>query len=423
MKLTPLASALAVAALTFSAGAAATNGYFSHGYGIKSKGMGGAGIALPQDSLAAAINPAGMVLVGSRLDAGLDWFHPTRGSEIRGNAYPDADYDANDKQDFFIPEFGYNKMLDERTSLGIAAYGNGGMNSDYKVNSFERFGATGSSGVNLEQLFIAPTLAYKLAPNHSVGVSLNFAYQRFSAKGLGPFAMTGPMQASASPANVTNNGTDSATGWGVRVGWIGQLTPQLAVGATYQSKTNMSKLDKYQGLFAEQGSMDIPENYGAGLAFKATPQLTVAADVVRINYSAIKSIGNGIANMTVLGNPLGAANGPGFGWRDMTVVKLGVSYAANNNLTLRAGYNHGEQPIPSAETFLNILSPGVVEDHLTLGATWALDSKSEISVSYLHAFKKTVNGSSGAIPASYGGGTANLYMYQDALGIAYGLKL
>lgn len=418
-----LASALAVAALTIPTVATATNGYFSHGYGIKSKGMGGAGIALPQDSLAAAINPAGMALVGNRLDVGLDWFHPTRGSEIRNNAFPDADYDANDKQDFFIPEFGYNKMIDERMSLGIAAYGNGGMNSDYATNSFQRFGGTGSSGVNLEQLFIAPTLAYKLTPSHSLGVSLNLAYQHFSAKGLGPFAMTGPMQASASPGNVTNNGTDSATGWGVRIGWTGQLTPDLAVGATYQSKTNMSKLDKYQGLFAEQGAMDIPENYGVGLAFKATPQLTVAADVVRINYSAIRSIGNGIANMTVLGNPLGTANGPGFGWSDMTVVKLGASYAYSNNLTLRAGYNHGKQPIPSSETFLNILSPGVVEDHLTFGASWALDSKSEISVSYLHAFKKTVNGSPGAIPASYGGGTANLYMYQDALGIAYGLKM
>jgi long-chain fatty acid transport protein len=423
MKLKTLAGALAVAILAFPATSSATNGYFSHGYGIKAKGMGGAGIALPQDALAAAINPAGMVLVGNRLDVGLDWFHPVRGSEIRGNAYPDADYDANDKQDFFIPEFGYNKMLGERMSLGIAAYGNGGMNSDYKVNSFERFGATGSSGVNLEQLFIAPTFAIKPAPGHAIGVSLNFAYQRFSAKGLGPFAMTGPMQASAAPGSVTNNGTDAATGWGVRVGWIGQLTPDLALGATYQSKTAMSKLDKYQGLFAEQGNMDIPENYGLGLAFKATPQLTVAADVVRINYSAIKSIGNGIDHMTLLGNPLGADNGPGFGWEDMTVYKLGVSYEANRNLLLRAGYNHGKQPIPGSETFLNILAPGVVEDHVTLGATWAIDSKSEISLSYMHAFKNTVYGSGNAIPASYGGGSANLYMYQDTLGIAYGLKL
>ena len=58
MKRNLLAAAIAAALLPFSAGA--TTGYFQHGYGIKSKGMGGVGIALPQDSLAAATNPAGM---------------------------------------------------------------------------------------------------------------------------------------------------------------------------------------------------------------------------------------------------------------------------------------------------------------------------------------------------------------------------
>jgi len=418
-----LAGACAIALIALPGIASATNGYFSHGYGIKSKGMGGVGIALPQDTLAAAINPAGMVQVGNRLDVGLDWFHPVRGAEIRGNAFPDADYDGNNKRDFFIPEFGYNKMLNQRMSLGIAAYGNGGMNSDYAVNSFDRFGGTGSSGVNLEQLFISPTLALKLNQNHAVGVSLNLAYQRFSAKGMGPFDLTGPGQASASPGSVTNNGTDSATGWGVRLGWSGQITPELTLGATYQSKTSMSKLDKYKGLFAEQGGMDIPENYGAGIAFKATPKLTVAADVVQINYSSIRAVGNTLANMTVLGNPLGSNNGPGYGWSDMTVYKLGANYEVGKNLVVRAGYNHGKQPVPGSETFLNILSPGVVEDHLTLGATWTLANKAEISVSYMHAFKKTVQGSSTSIPASYGGGSANLYMYQDSLGIAYGMKM
>lgn len=423
MTLKTLTGACAVALLAIPGLASATNGYFSHGYGIKAKGMGGAGIAQPQDTLAAAINPAGMVQVGDRLDVGLDWFRPVRGSEIRGNAFPDADYDANNKQDFFIPEFGYNRMLNERMSLGVAAYGNGGMNSDYATNAFQRFGGTGSAGVNLEQLFISPTFAMKLNQSNAIGVSLNLAVQRFSAKGLGPFAMSGPGQASASPANVTNNGTDTALGWGVRVGWSGQISPDLTLGATYQSRTSLDKLDKYQGLFAEQGGMDIPENYGAGIAFKATPRLTVAADVVQINYSKIKAVGNTLSNMTVLGNPLGADNGPGFGWNDMTVYKLGANYEFSKNLVVRAGYNHGKQPIPSSETFLNILAPGVVEDHITLGATWTLENKAEVSVSYMHSFKNTVQGSSTSIPASYGGGSANLYMYQDSLGIAYGMKM
>ena len=40
--------------VTVSFNAAATNGYFAHGYGTKNKGLAGGGVALPQDSMIAA---------------------------------------------------------------------------------------------------------------------------------------------------------------------------------------------------------------------------------------------------------------------------------------------------------------------------------------------------------------------------------
>ena len=52
--------AAALAALCVAAAAQtahATNGYFSHGYGVKSQAIAGVGIALPQDGLTAATNP------------------------------------------------------------------------------------------------------------------------------------------------------------------------------------------------------------------------------------------------------------------------------------------------------------------------------------------------------------------------------
>ena len=47
----------------------ATDGYFPHGYGVKSQGMGGIGVAFPQDSIAAAMNPAGMGRKWAMLEA------------------------------------------------------------------------------------------------------------------------------------------------------------------------------------------------------------------------------------------------------------------------------------------------------------------------------------------------------------------
>lgn len=409
---------LALAAIGFAGSAFATNGYFSHGYGIKSKGMGGVGIAFAEDSLAAATNPANMVLLGNRWDAGVDYFRPQREATITGNgAGANGTYDGNGRSDYLVPEFGYNQMVGNDMSFGVSVYGNGGMATSYKNNPFAAFGGTGTAGVDLMQLFIAPTLSKKINANHAVGVSLKLAYQTFRAKGLQPFAGI-----SSDAASLTNNGYDSSYGYGLGLGWTGQISPTVTLGATYQSRTYMQKFDKYKGLFAEQGDFDIPENFGLGLAWKTTPQLTVAADIQRINYSSVKSISNPLVFPP--GGPgdlLGADGGSGFGWRDMTVLKLGVSYEMNKDLTLRAGISHARQPIPSSQTFFNILAPGVIEDHLTLGATWKMSNDGELSVAYMHAFNKDVNGS-GSIPAGFGAGEANLKMYQDSFGVAYGKK-
>ncbi len=100
---------------------------------------------------------------------------------------------------------------------------------------------------------------------------------------------------------------------------------------------------------------------------------------------------------------MGATSGAGFGWQDINAYKLGVSHAYSPTFTVRAGYDHCDQPIPNSQTLLNIVAPGIVQDHLTLGGTWTLADKSEISVAYVHAFKKTVNGSGygpGSIPGT-----------------------
>ncbi|MEO8332591.1 MAG: outer membrane protein transport protein [Gallionella sp.] len=411
MKINKIAVSLIAAGVMASPLAQATNGYFSHGYGMKAKGMAGVGIALPQDSLAAATNPAGIVMVGNRIDVGVDLFKPNRNTELTSLMGPAAGtYSGNGDSSFVIPEFGYNKMLGTDSAVGVAVYGNGGMNTKYTDFNTRTGGAmfgTGDLGVDLSQLFIAPTYARKLNPDNSIGISLNLAYQRFKAEGLQNFAMF-----SATPGSLSNNGYDSSTGWGVRIGWTGQITPAVSLGATYQTKTKMGKFSKYAGLFAEQGGFDIPANYGVGVAFKLDNSTTLAADVQTIQYSGVKSIAN---SGNVL-QPLGSNGGPGFGWKDMTVLKFGASHKYDSNLEVRAGFSTGKQPIPDNETQFNVLAPGIVENHLTLGGTWTLANNGEVTVGYMHAFKKTVTGT---------GATAgfNLNMSEDSLGVAYGWKM
>jgi long-chain fatty acid transport protein len=402
----------------------ATNGYFSHGYGAKAQGIAGVGIALPLDGLAAATNPAGTALVGNRYDFGLTLFVPSRGADIRGNgAGLNGSYSGDGTSTFLIPDFGYTRQINANLSVGLAVYGNGGMNTDYGQNPFASFfppGTAGSAGINLEQLFISPSLAYKVSDANTFGAALNVAYQRFEAKGL-PF---GNPLFSSSPANVSDKGVDSSTGVGVRLGWIGKVSPQLSLGATWASKIS-GKFDNYKGLFADGGGFDVPENYGFGLAFEATPVWTLAADVQTIRYSQVGSVGNSVSKL-LTGTPLGAANGPGFGWKDVTVLKLGVSHKLRSDLTLRGGVSVANQPVPDAETFFNILAPGVITKHLTLGATWTTPSDGELTGYLAHAFGETVSGKAsiapGTPPAGFGGGAANVRLKENLIGISYGWK-
>ena len=447
MRINKIAVSLIAAGVMASPLAHATNGYFSHGYGMKAKGMGGASTAMAIDTFGGANNPARMVWAGNRLDIGVDLFMPERSASRQGSngAFsPTGQYDGvseSGSNSFLIPEFGYNKLINPDLSLGVTVYGNGGMNTDYSPGLNGGAGAPafapscagapakilfgcGKLGVDLMQLIIAPTASYKINANNSIGVSPLLGYQRFKVDGLQAFDEMG---FSSSPGNVTNKGYDSSTGWGARIGWLGKLSDTVTLGAAYSTKMKMGKFDKYKGLFAEGGGFDIPENYNIGIAVKATPETTVAFDIQQINYSKVKSIANAVSNSLVAppADGLGSTNGSGFGWRDQTVYKLGVEYEYSNSLVLRAGYNYGKSPVRNDsinDVTFNILAPGVVEQHLTLGTTWTLDNKSELTVSYMHAFSNSVTGPS--VTSLLGiGGTETLQMSQNAIGVAYSIKL
>ena len=407
----------ALFALSFSSASFATTGYFMHGYGVKAQGNAGTAIAQFQDALTIANNPAGLSWIGDRVDIGVTVFAPDRSAEITGNdAHANGQYDGNGRKYFVIPEIALNHQVNDQVALGLAIYGNGGMNTGYKQNPYAAFGNTGTAGVDLTQAFISPAVSWKYAKNQSIGVATNILYQRFEARGLSGFAGF-----SADGANLSNRGKDSSTGVGARIGWAGTFFDEhLTLGANYSSKINADPFDKYQGLFAQKGDFDVPESYGVGAAVKITPQLTVAADVQRINYSDVKSVGNPF-DVTQLqqGHVFGTQKGPGFGWNDINIYKLGVSYQAHPKLILRAGYSYNDQPIPDSEVFLNILAPGVVQDHISVGATWNIDQHQELSIAYTHALEDEVKGQ---ISPAFGGGEAKLKMSQDILGLSYGYK-
>jgi long-chain fatty acid transport protein len=389
-----LATAAAIPAALVTALAAApalaTHGYFSNGYGTHYKGMGGAGVALHLDTLAPATNPAAMAFLGSRFDASIAVFNPNRSYDVIGNpsGYPGTFGLApgkveSDSRYFPVPAFGASWKAGDDGAFGLVLYGNGGMNTNWPTATFY---AGSPTGVNLSQMFVAPTYAVKIAGKHALGVTAIGAVQWFKGEGVASFA---PF--SEAPQQLTNNGNSYSYGGGVRLGYLGEWSRYLSFGASYQTRIWMTEFDEYAGLFAEHGGFDVPATWVAGIAVKPTENLDVAIDVQRVMYSDVESVHDPLLP-NLMQVPLGAHDAAGFGWQDVTAVKGGVQLRAGKGWTWRAGYSYGRQPIPPSEVIFNILAPGVEEQHATFGFSRLLGNSQEIGVALMRAFSHAVTG-------------------------------
>ena len=408
-----LAALIISSVLFFPLRAAATNGYWAHGHGTKSKAMAGAGAALPLSGMDAAVNPATMVYVGNRLDLGVSAFRPSRGFTADDNgqsgvASLPSGTSTSRNDTFIIPHLARNWLLDDKASLGITMGGHGGMNTQYDSPVFASFNngsnlATSPTGIDLRQIFLGLTYSRKITPDHAIGITPIFAGQSIKVSGLEPFKAY-----SLDPDAVTNKGYDYSYGAGLKIGWYSRLTDTFAIGLSYQSRMWMSRFNSYQGLFAEQGDFDIPPQFNAGIAYKLTPTLTLLADVQRIFYEEVKTISNTSNLVFTPGTiQLGTDSGLGFGWNNVTIEKFGLQWEYRPDLVFRGGYSHSNQAIGSEQVLFNILAPATVRDHFTFGFTRVVNHI-DLNFSFLYAPEDRVYGTN----PNTGSQTMNLHMDQ-----------
>ena len=424
MKKALLATATTIPLVILVPVAHATNGLAPIGLGQIHKAMGGAAVGNPQNTTTMMTNPAAASFIADGYDVGGEIFQPKRttiSSLPAGFGPGGTEYNGDKSNAYFIPEAAY-KRDKGRHSLGFVLYGNGGMNTSYEnspvfptgapaPNDFAPFngGAPSNTGIDLKQIFLAPTISTKLNDKHSVGLSVNLVLQRFHAEGIQAFQG----DPRANPADLKafqEPGTDSSHGVGATIGWMGEFSDNFTMGASYRFKTDMSKFDKYSGLFEGGGDLDVPGALTIGASVKVTPKTTFAVDVQKIYYSDVDAIGNSVTSPT----QLGSSGGPGFGWEDQTIFKIGMKTQATSKLAIMAGYNHGSSPVGPEDTFFGVLAPAVTEDHLSVGFEYTLGKKSTLIGTYRHAFKNTVNGDAN--------NPFNLEMEQNAIGLAYSKK-
>ncbi|SAK79193.1 Outer membrane protein transport protein (OMPP1/FadL/TodX) [Caballeronia temeraria] len=365
--------------------ASAVDGIALSGSNVLSAGMAGTSIAFPQDSTAAADNPAGMGLVGSRTDFGVQFLEPLTDFE-----YGSTSNTLHSGKVYAVPGGGANWQISPRLTFGVSLFGVG-VGTSYGRPALPIAGA-GVAQSSLQTAVAAPTVTYRITEHSIVGFSLALAYQRFSANGAIVPMGDGTLQP------LPSHGVSNAFGYGARIGYIWNPVPAFTFGASYASRIRMSKLAGYKDdlLAGGGGRIDIGAQYGLGIAYKIVPSVTLAADWLHMEFSN-----------TVIGSA------EGFGWQNQDFFRLGAAWDVDSRWTLRTGLSRGNHPIGPSVVAQNLLSAMPVSTSVSVGTTYRFNKTDEVSGVFEYGFPVTVTGEGASTGFS-------LRTRTEVVGISYG---
>lgn len=384
---------------------------------VKAWGMGGCGVANPQDALAAAYNPAGMVWVGTRADLGAHWRYQNANIDVTDDTLgASGTYSANRGQNFGTPDFGFNWMVFDScdVSIGCVAYTRDFFKASYS-SGLPVFG-TSPMSMELWQGVISPCFSMRFE-RFSCGITADFIGQRLKVRGLENFDNA---IFSASPGNVTNRKDSFTQGITYTLGAMYKWTNCLTIGGIWQLHAKAHHFRKYRGLVSENGELEIPTRIRGGLYWRFAPCYGLALDVEHIAWNKVRWWHHGFPadSATLTEYPFGSAKGPGFGWEDQTFFSVGGDIQLSQAVTFRLGYRYGRSPVKKTETLMNILTMNIIEQDVTIGCTVDMGYSGQFSGYYAYSIPRKRNGV--PIGTDFGGGTYDLNAERHAAGFSLG---
>ena len=401
MKLSKKFFALTPLCALLGAGSAfATNGMLMEGYGPISTAMGGASQAYDHGTAAMAQNPATLALGSAqpRLDLAVGFLGPKVTSSMPG--MPEA---ASGGTSYMMPALGYVTRSGALT-YGVGMFAQGGMGTEYGSDSFLAMGSRDAARSELSVgNFILP-IAYQVNPDVTVGATIDYMWS-----GLDMLMAATPMQlgqmvtggtgqlggaisagalntATWARLNFTDNdkftGAAKATGWGAKIGGTVKVSKDVTLGASYRLKSALEDMKTSSGgasmtanaggasfaSFQDTGRISIinfqmPSVLAVGGSWQVRPDLMLVADIKSIGWAEVTKSFKMRFDSAQMGGSVSFELPQN--WKDQTVLNLGMAWQANQQLTVRAGLNLADNPIP--DMYVNPLFPATVKSHATVG--------------------------------------------------------
>ncbi|MFV0530884.1 MAG: OmpP1/FadL family transporter [Flavobacteriales bacterium] len=349
--------------------------------GIKQAGMGHTGVAVVHDASSVFFNPAGLALIDSKwsVSAGFSGisFNVSYLDPATGRSYQ-TDNPIGTPVSFYL-----SHKIGDRWAAGIGVYTPYGSaikwGKDWPGQAIIR-------DIELQTIFIQPTLSYKISDWASVGAGFIYA--------LGNLKINqGANQGGTNlgPANLES--TIMPTAMGYNVGLMLKPHEKVQVGITYISAMDMevegdakviyegnqtNSLTPGQILASDswKTTLSAPVEFKLGVSYRPTDKWIFAIDVEYFTWSNYKVSSFDFANDN-LPDYVSTRN-----YEDTFVYRVGVSYDFNDRWTGRFGGYYDESPSPS-----EYFSPEVpTVDILGLGPGFTYKFKSGFSIDGFYAF-------------------------------------
>jgi len=398
-----------------------SGGYEFGGLGAKAISMGGAFIGLADDWTSIYWNPAGLAQLEGRGAGSYLEYAIVRGRDE--NSVANDDYLAQaygepakfnkDKieTEAILPSFGYWQRFGGFT-LGTGIYTPNGNAIDWDDTANDATGADIEASYHT-LLFISVgnvSLAKEITDNFSVGAGLNLVYGKFEVE-IEKSYSSSAMPDTFSDYNFTNKMEGDGTGLEGVVGLLFRPSAKISIGGVIRSGSLLEMEGEGKGSlqgatvealgYAATEESDYTQRFsypatcGLGMAYKATPKLTLTCDWDRTYWNSMeedidfdKDTGDTEEAHTTLflQDKDGSMN-----WSNTDRFRIGMEYRPNQAWSLRAGFFTDPSPVPAKGVDITKLID-VDCKFITLGAGYKKE-RWQVDLAYAHSSgEETLNG-------------------------------
>jgi long-chain fatty acid transport protein len=374
MKRTGLMMMVFAACVALLPASALAQGAMLHGIGPVNSSMGGAGTALPNESLGALMfNPALISAAppGNQISFTTEFFkdsiriETTIGS-LKGVMVPKTKLGI-------LPAFGWtSKHPAKKMAIGFGLLGIAGFRTDYHQSDESLLFAQPPAGfgrifTDYRVTKVPVAFSFSVSPKLSIGASLNVYIGEFAVSPL-PHKVF-DLDALGNRFYPEAGSLASAYAVAPQFGFHFKHSDRMSIGASLTLPQNFTKYE-WNSTIANPGlptygrartldfDLDGPliASFGTAITGKKTQ---LAIDGMFTKYTGVEGFGS----------PGGVVDGivfP-FGWKNVWTFKTGVQHQATEKLVVRAGYNYSNMPLREEVVLTMTGAPATFQHHYTGG--------------------------------------------------------